>query len=365
MTKRRLPAEVVPPGEFIRKELEERGWSQADLAAILGRPLQAVNEILTAKKAITPETAIELGAAFDTSAELFLHLEDVYRLSLAKTEPGEVTRRAKLYQKVPLRELLKRGWIAPSPDVEVLEWEVCEFLDIGSLDEEPDCPFAARKGDGYRGVSPGQVAWFYRCRQLAQRRKPSSRFREVALRRVAPRLAKEFVGEHSLEGLPERLARLGVHLVLLEHLPGSKIDGAAFWLGEHPAVALSVRYDRVDSFWHTLMHELAHILLHGKDFCDLDIDMIAPGAVQGGAKPLTERQADSQACEWLVPQAELSRFIAETKPYYSHHKIVSFAERVGVHPGIIVGQLQHRGEIGWGHSRKYLVKVRHFLPMES
>jgi len=64
------PAEVFPPGEFIRDELEERGWIQADLAKIMGRPLPAVNEIILGKRSITPETAVALGSAFDTNAEL-------------------------------------------------------------------------------------------------------------------------------------------------------------------------------------------------------------------------------------------------------------------------------------------------------
>jgi len=71
----RIPAEVFPPGDFIREELEAREWTQGDLAEILGRPLQAVNEIVAGKKAITPETAQGLGDAFGTGPELWMNLE--------------------------------------------------------------------------------------------------------------------------------------------------------------------------------------------------------------------------------------------------------------------------------------------------
>ena len=74
------PAEVFPPGDFLREELEARGWSQVEFAEILGRPLKLVNEIIVGKKRITPETAKELGAALGTSAELWLNLEVAYRL---------------------------------------------------------------------------------------------------------------------------------------------------------------------------------------------------------------------------------------------------------------------------------------------
>jgi HTH-type transcriptional regulator/antitoxin HigA len=113
------------------------------------------------------------------------------------------------------------------------------------------------------------------------------------------------------------------------------------------------------------MHELAHIVLHGRSHADIDVDPVGPAAVAEGEKAAAEQEADRQAGAWLVPPDELTRFITETSPYYSHDRIAGFAQCLGVHTGVVVGHLQHRGEIGWGHSRKFLVKVRHILPMES
>lgn len=90
------PAEVFPPGEFIREELAARGKTQADLARVLGRPLQTVNQIINGRKAITPETALELAAAFGTSPELWMNLESSYRLAQARRRVDpEIARRAK------------------------------------------------------------------------------------------------------------------------------------------------------------------------------------------------------------------------------------------------------------------------------
>ena len=76
-----IPAEVFPPGEFLRDELNARGWSQADFARIIVRPLQAVNEIINARKRMTVETAKAIGLALGTGPELWLNLEITYRLS--------------------------------------------------------------------------------------------------------------------------------------------------------------------------------------------------------------------------------------------------------------------------------------------
>ena len=95
MRTRVTPARLIPPGRIIERELEARGWAQSELATIMGRPKQVINEIIHAKKRITPETALELGAAFDTPAEFWLNLETNYRLRLRQNEIdiSEITKR--------------------------------------------------------------------------------------------------------------------------------------------------------------------------------------------------------------------------------------------------------------------------------
>lgn len=74
----------IPPGEFLREHLEESGMSQTELARRLGRPRQAVNEIIRGKKAITAETALQLERVLSTPAHIWLGLELEYRLVLAR-----------------------------------------------------------------------------------------------------------------------------------------------------------------------------------------------------------------------------------------------------------------------------------------
>ena len=59
----RMPAEVFPPGEFLREELEAQEWSQQELADILDRPPRLISELISGKRAITPETACGLAQA--------------------------------------------------------------------------------------------------------------------------------------------------------------------------------------------------------------------------------------------------------------------------------------------------------------
>jgi HTH-type transcriptional regulator / antitoxin HigA len=90
----RTIAQAFPPGSFIREELAERAWSQSDLARVIGRPLQVVNQIINGRKEITPQTALALGEAFGTGAEFWMNLEAQYRLWMAGIPDPSIAKRA-------------------------------------------------------------------------------------------------------------------------------------------------------------------------------------------------------------------------------------------------------------------------------
>ena len=77
---------AIPPGELLAEEIEARGMTQRALAEAMGRPPQAINEIIRGKKAITPRTAIEIEQALGIAASFWVNLEASYRLALARRE---------------------------------------------------------------------------------------------------------------------------------------------------------------------------------------------------------------------------------------------------------------------------------------
>jgi HTH-type transcriptional regulator/antitoxin HigA len=161
--------------------------------------------------------------------------------------------------------------------------------------------------------------------------------------------------------VPKTLAEGGIRLLIIEQLPQTKVDGICFWLDEYsPVIALALRYDRLDHFWYLLGHECGHVKrkdgLLGSPY--LDINLVGDNAVSADDKPEAEIEADDFAQDFLIDQARLDKFINRVRPLYSKQKIRNFALSIGVHPAIVLGQLQHRGEVDWSHSREMLVKVR-------
>jgi len=152
---------------------------------------------------------------------------------------------------------------------------------------------------------------------------------------------------------PDWMRGLGVHFVIVPHLPHTYLDGAAFTFEDHPVVALTLRHDRIDSFWFTLLHELAHIVAgHTGLYLDnLDVQ--------------NENQAESEANRlarnWLIDPDAFARFVAAHKPYFSRDAVRAFAESQGRHPGIIVGRLHYENLIPYKNLRAWLVKARPHL----
>ena len=348
----RIPAEVFAPGEFLAEELDARGWSQVELAEILARPPRLINEIIAGKRAITPETAKGLAAAFGTSPQLWMNLETSYQLSKAQIAENEVSRRARLYSTFPVKDLLKRGWIEASENIDVLEQRFLVYFGMASVDAKPTFAHAAKKS-AYEGDNIAQLAWLNRAKQIAKAVQVA-KYSPAALRDAIPELRRCMEYTEEIKNIPVILAKAGVRVVVVEHLPGSKMDGACFWMDGTPVIALSLRFDRVDNFWFNLFHEISHVLNgEGKD--EAIYEVIDPS--QKGLPP-HEVRANKDAESYCVPPDEMDGFVARVNPLFSKQAVIGFASRLHVHPGVVVGQLQHRNLIHWSFHKEMLEKVR-------
>lgn len=357
-------AEVFPPGVFIKEELEARGWSQAELAEIIGRLPYEVSNLISGKTAVSPAIAKELGEAFDTSPEFWMNLESSYQLHRAKATDEAVSRRAKLYGRWPIREMVKRHWLEPSANVDVLEQRVMSFFGLPALDA--DVPFAYAMRQAARETTSSHTAWLCRAGQLA-RAVHASPFSERSFKSGLSELKRLLSNAQDVRRVPAALAEAGIRFLVVEHLPTTRIDGVAFWLdAKAPVIALSLRYDRIDWFWFTLAHELGH--LSRRDGLEakvvIDTDLVGDTTVPEEQESEAEQRASEFAAEFLITQSELDNFIARVSPLYSPMKIRGFASRIGVHPGIVVGQIQHR-EKNYTIHRSMLEKVRTTVTQSS
>lgn len=350
-----IAAETFHAGEFLKEELESRGWSQAELAEIIGRPTQAISEIVLGKRGVTPETAKGLAAAFGTSAEYWMNLETAYQLSKATIQEVAVRQRAKLYAKFPVKQIVKRGWIEYSENSVVLEQRFLEFFGISEIDETPRCSYAGKK-QNYSSSSLMQIAWVKRVEQLATivhaKKYDKSKLQELF---AELRNRRQFVD--SIREIPALLANYGIRFVIVEPIPGMKMTGVCTWLDKNsPVIGLALTYDRIDNFWFTLFHELDHIE-HEEGQGTPILDDLAPNKNDAG-EPEIEKRANVRASQECVEDKEIAGFIARVNPLFTLEQIKGFAKRLGIHPGIVVGQLHGRGSFHYSLHRSVLEKIR-------
>jgi HTH-type transcriptional regulator/antitoxin HigA len=309
------------------------------------------------KSGITLETAIALAQAFGQKPEEWMHLQVSYELASSAQEDREVERRAKIFSKVPLREIRRRKWIADTDGTDQLEAEVCKHLEIKTIDEKPQINKAARHGLDYGSDNPAQIAWYFQVRRRA-REVMAAKYQEARLPDCLAELMKLAAYPEDVRRVPRVLADFGIRLVLVQHLKGTRIDGVATWLDDDtvPVIGLSLRYDRIDNFWFSLLHEAMHI--KHRDSSPVDIDITGENACSIVAM---EQRANREAAERLIDPEKMDSFIARRRPLFYQKEVIRFAQVRGVHPAIVIGQLKHRGELSADRLNGLQAKIRHHI----
>jgi len=357
-------AQAFLPGEFIKEELEERGWTQQALAEIMGRQTSVVSALVNGKRAVSLDIATELSRAFGTSVDYWMNLERAYQQFSRGRLDDSVARRARLFELAPVKEMIKRNWLEPSSDWGVVERELLAFLGMSSLNEQPRTfEHAAKRSNPGEPATPAQRAWLIRAKKLA-RGVQAAPFSDQSFAETMIKLKRLMENPEDVRHVPRVLAEGGIRFLVLENIAHGKMDGACFWLNEHsPVIALGMRFDRLDNFWYLVGHETGHVKnrdgING-DFI-FDVNLLGDQATPFEQKSDVEKCADLFAQQLLIDQSALENWIIRTAPLYSKAKIMAFARVNHVHPAIVLGQLQHRKEVDWSHSREMLVKVRHLV----
>jgi len=341
ITNEYIPELVSVPGETLQEILDERGISQAELADRAGRPRKTINEIVQGKAAITPETALQLERVLNIPAAFWINLEANYRASVARTsEREELQQHLDWVRRLPVTAMIRQGWVRRLPDkIDQLQ-ELLNFFGVASplRWEEMVEATAFRKSSAFEVNIGALMAWLRRGevegRRTVCRSFDKATFRAVLDRtraltvRPLPEVFKEVQG---------RCADAGVAVVFVPELPKTRVNGATRWLSKEKAlIQLSLRYRREDVFWFSFFHEAGHVLLHGKR------EVFVDGELGDGGQ---EKEADNFANNTLIPSGPYRRFVRQT--YFTKASVLEFAMGIGVHPGIIVGRLQHDRVIGF------------------
>jgi len=320
--------------EAILFRMEQANLTARDLIPLIGSRSK-VSEVLSGRRPLTMPMARALHANLDIPADVLLQQPGG---ELASALDGIE------WDRFPIAEMIKRNWIERPAKNDSSE-KIMRRL-IQQAGGEHLLPAFFRKNDHARMNAKSDPyalkAWCWKVLALANINplpvayKPGTLDLDF-LRKVAklswskegPKLAREF------------LAKNGIHLICLEHLPKTYLDGAALQLNSGaPVVGLTLRYDRLDNFWFCLLHELAHIGRHmtGKA-ADPFVDDLSLRDVKGAHRDVKELEADEWAENGLISPDVWNTSKVRDNP--SPLAVVELAQRLSIHPAIIAGRIRH------------------------
>jgi HTH-type transcriptional regulator/antitoxin HigA len=307
-----------------------KGWSQKDLARRLGLREQAIQ-----RYEIERYRSISLSGLLRVTSVLGVQLT----LDLSSAPETAWTPSFELSpaeaQKV-LKHARGNGWLhteVDSDDTAMSQLKRYVAEHVG----EYGTPSLLRTGLNVRDHSEDWVLLCWKA-QVTRRAKVIIQQKKVRYRALDVSWLIELVHLSSLEDGPARaIDLLGEHgiVVLAEpHIPGMKVDGAAFLVDDVPVVGLTLLRDSLDNFWFTLLHEVAHIVLHyrtglASGFFD---DLEAPHVDE------FEEEANKFASNMLLPEEIWSRSTARIAK--SAEPIERLANQLKIAPAIIFGRVR-------------------------
>lgn len=330
------PNWAVHPGAILEEHLETRGLSQAEFARLAGLTPKHVSTIIKGVNPVTAETAIRLERVLGLKAYVWTGIQARWDLFNARAETKSDSWTKSWLSMLPIKELKQRKYLTDVQNEQELIDQLLHLFRIGTPEAYPAKIQALavhhRRSKAFQSSQHHVFSWLmlgeYKARELSVPTFDPEKFNDAVqkIRTLTKKPPDVFEPQ-----MKELCWNAGVALVLEPPISKTCLFGSARWFdGDRAIIQMSLRMKTNDHFWWTFFHECAHIVLHrGKNFID-DKNGVGDGV---------EEEADRWAEEILVGRERFDHFKA-IRPR-SRSQIEKFANDIGLHPGIVVGMLQH------------------------
>jgi HTH-type transcriptional regulator/antitoxin HigA len=340
------------PGDTLRMQMQRRGRSAPELASSLPGGLDTLRGLLSGAAAIDPPMAEVLSAHLGGTKDFWLRRQRNYEAALDHAVTRAMSEAQDWLRHVPVPAPAPRGKLSAARIRAELKRRLAFYNvpNIGSWQERYGSQYAAtrfRTSPAYESKDAAVLLWL-RLGELESDLVSTQCWSTAKLRAQLPAIRKLSLikrPDRFLPKLRELLAEAGVALVIVRAPKGCHASGASRHVATDKAMILmSLRYRSDDQFWFTLFHEIGHLLLHeGRTFVDED----------GAAEDECEAEANEFASECIVPKSRMGEFDSLN---VDKDSIMRFAISIGVAPGLVVGQMQHRDMLG--HAQLNFLKRR-------
>lgn len=325
-----FPIEMPNPIDAIKFRMKEKNLKQADLIPYFGTSSR-VSEVLNGKRNLTVEMIKNLSIGLGISAETLIGLNDsdLYKSS-DKTNFD--------WKKFPLKEMLKRGWmnVVDTNNSNIVENSVKHYIEQAGLSFGAAAFRRSLSGEA-ESVTSKHALYAWLARIISEARTNKNEIVKFDINNININSIRELAQLSRFNEGPllasQWLNEKGIILVIEPNLKGTLLDGAALKDKDGtPIIGLTLRYDRLDNFWFTLLHEVIHVWKH------LDNDEAFMDDLDAYSEDRREAEANRLAAEAFIPRGVWRRSQAFINPNDTNIEIL--AKELKIHPAIIAGRLR-------------------------
>jgi HTH-type transcriptional regulator/antitoxin HigA len=321
-----FPENLSDPIEAIRFRMEQEDLKPADLVPYIGTPGR-VSEILSGKRQLTLDMVRALSNGLGIPAKVLIQKPSGVEFQNWDTTLVRAMEKRDYFGKKTLKEYDKAELVNGF------------FASFGNLQ-----PVALYRKTSFRAAprtdSGALLAWGLRVLQRAQKIKVPVKYNSIVNLEFMQNVIRLSTEDRGPLLAQDYLKKYGIKLVIEPHLPKTHLDGATLLVHkDNPVIGLTIRHDRPDNFWFTLMHELAHIALHHADDTEFfyDENLQEKDGVEIDAK---EKEADELAEEAILPKSKWETSAAKTTP--NQFSAEDLANELGVQIAVIAGLIRFK-----------------------
>lgn len=349
----------IGAGDIIKRNLDFLGWSQEDLSQITEISGKTISQIINNKQRITVETAKLLSNAFGTSPEYWLNLDNNYRLNLQDEESREKSTKTKaeIRKFMPVLEISKKGWFSSDNSASGYEKIYNEIWNTESVDfsvyEKLKPSYCARQSKENEEYTRLYSLTWYQIARTFSKKIDVPKYNSKKLEAISEGLTEYTILNNGVSEIIKDLNDSGVKFLVMSHLSKTYLDGACFYDENNPVIVYTARYDRLDNFWFTLAHEIAHVLLHlSRDKKSYYLDNL-----DSKNTSVIEKEADSKA-EEILKVKDIIQYSEPFKNYFTDKNLRDISDKLRIEPSLILGILQYHKMVDYRKLNRYKKKVR-------
>lgn len=330
------------PGYYVAEIIEDMGVTQAEFAVRMGTTSKTLSQLVNGQANISNDLAQKLSTMLGTSIEFWLNLQTAFDEKVIEINKAKATdEQAEIVAVIDYSYFVKLANLPVARTVREKIDNLCSYFRIADLRILKQNDFLVNFRTGIATVEDKNIinsrAWLQTALNVAARIETAP-FNADKLKAYIPEIRAMTLQnpEVFLPRLREIFSSCGVAFVLLPYLKNSGINGAVKWINQDRVVlAMNDRRLNADTFWFSLFHEIKHVLQQKTKTVFVSSSKQEMKAMD----EKLEEEADIFAQNTLIPIRDYRQFAPSR--YTSDAEIIAFAKKIGIHPGVVAGRLQH------------------------